>query len=188
MSVGRSYVERIIELDWDGLRQLWAAIEDRQTPGWPPGKAFEHLVLRAFQLDGAEVRWPYAVRGVGPVESREEIEQIDGAVYAKGLWCLVQSKDTEDRVNVQPIAILRNQLLRRPSPAIGLLFSVGGFTSPAQVLAGFLAPQTILLWNRDDIGYCVERQQVRSPLLRKYRACVEEGRADHSLLAEEEKP
>lgn len=185
MSVGKSHVGRITELDWDGLRQLWAAIKERETPDWPPGKAFEHLVLQAFKLDGAEVRWPYTVRRVGPVASGESIEEIDGAVYAKGLWCLVQSKDTQDKATVEPIAKLRNQLLRRPSPAIGLLFSVGGFTYPAQLLAGFLAPQTILLWNRDDIEYCLKNKRICDPLLLKYRACIQEGRVDYNLREEE---
>jgi hypothetical protein len=38
------------------------SIEAGNTSGWAPGKAFEYLVLRAFQLEGAEVRWPYSVR------------------------------------------------------------------------------------------------------------------------------
>lgn len=178
------YLERVSKLDWDGLRTLWSSIRERRTPDWSPGKAFEYLILRAFQLDGADVSWPYEVREVGGIQSREAIEQVDGAVFARGLWCLVESKDTGDEVNVEPIAKLRNQLLRRPSSTIGLLFSVGGFTDPARVLASFLAPQTILLWDCDDIDYCVRNELVCDPLLRKYRVCVEEGRPDHSLLVE----
>ena len=176
-----SHVERIRSLDWQELRELWSAIKEQDTPEWPPGKAFEHLVLRAFEIDGADVRWPYQVSRVGSVELPKALEQIDGVVYAAGLSCLVESKDTTNEVNVEPIAKLRNQLLRRPSPAVGLLFSVAGFTSPAQVLAGFLAPQTILLWGGDDVEYCLRNERICDPLLRKYRACVEEGRPDHIL-------
>jgi hypothetical protein len=184
MAGERALVERVRQLDWHGLAQLWAGIKDRRTADWPAGKAFEHLVLRAFQLDGAEVRWPYEVRGVGGVESPDAIEEIDGAARVEGLWCLIESKDTREPANVEPISKLRNQLLRRPSATVGLLFSVAGFTDPALVLASFLAPQTILLWNQDDIGYCVDNQRICEPLLEKYRICVQEGIVDHNLLAE----
>ncbi len=176
--------ERVSKLDWDGLLTLWSSIREGCTPEWPPGRALEYLVLRAFQLDGADVTWPYEVRAVGGIQSREAVEQVDGAVFARGLWCLVESKDTGDEVNVEPIAKLRNQLLRRPSSTIGLIFSAGGFTDPARVLASFLAPQTILLWDRNDIDYCVRNKRVCDPLLTKYRVCVEEGRPDHDLRVE----
>jgi len=69
--------QRMIEsLGWDGLRELWENIQQDNTLGWDSGKAFEYLVLRAFQLDGAEVTWPYEVSLFG----EEVIEQIDGAV------------------------------------------------------------------------------------------------------------
>jgi hypothetical protein len=55
---------------------LWADIEARQTPSWDAGKAFEYLIIRAFQLDGAEVKYPYSVRLLG-----EELEQVDGVIY-----------------------------------------------------------------------------------------------------------
>ena len=40
----------------------------------------------------------------------DEVEQIDGIVYAEGLACLVESKDQIKAVNFEPIAKLRNQL------------------------------------------------------------------------------
>jgi hypothetical protein len=36
------------------------------------------MVLRAFELDGAEVKWPYRVKLFG-----EEVEQIDGVIYSE---------------------------------------------------------------------------------------------------------
>lgn len=88
MPTEAEYEARVNTLDWDGLQTLWEAIERRDTPDWEPGRAFEYLVLRAFQLDGAQVRWPYSVRLF-----EEEVEQIDGAIYHDGLSCLVESKD-----------------------------------------------------------------------------------------------
>ena len=116
MTAQESCIGRVTQLDWAGLRALWGQIQSRETPGWEQGEAFEYLVLRAFQIDGASVSWPYTVW-----HGRQAIEQVDGAIASDGLWCLVESKDTQDRVNVEPLAKLRNQLSRRPSPTIGLL-------------------------------------------------------------------
>lgn len=77
-----SNVNKIQKLDWAGLRSLWVRIIAGSTPGWKSGKAIEHLVLRAFELDGAVVAWPYTVQMRGA-----EIEQIDGAIYCGGLSC-----------------------------------------------------------------------------------------------------
>jgi hypothetical protein len=135
------YVNRVRQLDWSGLRRLWKEIEAGSAAGWPPGRALEHLVLRAFELSGATVRWPY------PVSIAEEtVEQIDGAVHVHlhGLSCIVECKDTAGPINTDAIAKLRNQLLRRPAGTIGLMFSRSGFTHSATVLAEFLAPQCVL--------------------------------------------
>jgi hypothetical protein len=163
------YVERVRRLDWHGLRVLWRRIE-LGTTGWPPGKAMEHLVLRAFELSGAEVRWPFRVDFDGQL-----IEQIDGAVYVDSLSCLVECKDTSDRMDAKVLAKLRNQLLRRHSGAIGLLFSRSGFTRAALTLAQFLAPQTILLWTGKEIAYLLDREDFAAALRQKYRHSIEMG-------------
>jgi hypothetical protein len=163
-------------LQWDGLRALWENIEKRDTPQWEPGKAFEFLVLRAFQLDGAEIKWPYRVQLFG-----EEVEQIDGMIYCTGLSCLVESKDLTDNVAIGPIAKLRNQLLRRPAGAIGLVFSRTGFTDPARLLAHFSLPQTILLWNGEEVRYALNNGTICELLLLKYRVCVEHGLPDYDV-------
>jgi hypothetical protein len=37
---------------------MWEVLCSRDDlPGWLPGRALEYLVLRAFQLEGAEVTW-----------------------------------------------------------------------------------------------------------------------------------
>jgi hypothetical protein len=170
------YVERIRKLDWEGLRSLWQQIETRSTPSWTDGKALEHLVLRGFELGGATVQWPYEVRVAG-----EPMEQIDGAVHFGSLSCLVECKDTAEKVNVEPIAKLRNQLLRRHASSVGLLFSTGGFTESALTLAQYLAPQSVLLWKGAEIAFHLEREDFCSALLLKYRHSIETGVPDHDL-------
>jgi hypothetical protein len=150
------------------LFALWQAIAAKNTPGWPPGRALEYLVLRAFALEGAEVRWPFSVQDAG-----EELEQIDDVIYLAGFACLIECKDIKAKVNIDPIAKVRNQLLRRPGQTIGLLFSTSGFTEAAQVLARFTAPQTILLWTGSEIDYCLQNQYFSQGLMLKYRWCVE---------------
>jgi hypothetical protein len=61
MPTNEEYEARIKKMKWPQLRRLWEALENRDTPDWEPGKAFESLVLRMFDLDGALVRWPYEV-------------------------------------------------------------------------------------------------------------------------------
>jgi Restriction endonuclease len=170
--------ERMIKcLQWDGLRSLWNNIESRNTSGWESGKAFEYLILRAFELDGAEVKWPYRVKLFG-----EEVEQIDGVIYSTGLSCLVESKDFADKpVDIAPIAKLRNQLLRRPASTIGLVFSRTGFTDPATHLSYFSLPQTILLWDGEELKYALEREVICELLTLKYRVCVEDGLPDYDI-------
>ena len=59
------YRDMASALSYAGLVELWEAIEARNTPGWEPGKAFEYSILRAFELEGAQVTWPYSVEFSG---------------------------------------------------------------------------------------------------------------------------
>ncbi|MCI0487943.1 MAG: restriction endonuclease [Blastocatellia bacterium] len=180
MTTARRYERKISGYDWDKLQELWRAIKRGRTPGWRQGKAFEYLVIRAFELDGAEVRWPYSVR-IG----KDELEQIDGVVYTGGLACLVECKDKATRVNIEPIAKLRNQLLRRPGAVIGSVFSREGFTEPAITLAHFTSPQTILLWTGEEVEYVLERRNISQALVTKYRICIEKGVPDYNITIED---
>ena len=163
-------IERIRAHRWPELQELWRLVVLGETPDWGAGKAMEHLVLRAFELDGADVVWPYGV----PLHG-EQVEQIDGAVYCGGLSCLVESKATTDKVNIEPIAKLRNQLLRRPPGVLGLVFSRSGFTEPALTLAQFMSPLNILLYGPEEIERLLEKRQMVRRLLIKYRRCVEQA-------------
>jgi hypothetical protein len=180
MPTDAEYEAMIGSLGWDGLRELWEAIQRRETPGWDEGKAFEYLVLRAFQLDGAHVRWPYRVRLF-----EEDVEQIDGVIYCSGLSLLVESKDLAGRVAIEPIAKLRNQLQRRPASTLGIVFSHGGFTEPALMLAQFISSQNILLWSGDEVEYALQHGMICEFLTRKYRFCIERGLPSFNIRAGE---
>ena len=163
-------IARIRQLDWDGLRDLWDRSARGPVPGWPPGRAFEYLILRAFELDDATVRWPFEVTLGDAV-----VEQIDGVVYAGHLSCLIEAKDTAGPVDIDALAKIRTQLARRPGGTLGAVFSRSGFTAPAVALAGYFAPQTVLLWNGEEVTECLQEKAISSALVAKFRECVEHG-------------
>jgi hypothetical protein len=171
---------KIQALEWAGLRDLWGKIQARDTPDWEPGMAFEYLILRAFQLDGALVRWPYRVDLQGEI-----VEQIDGLIVAAGLHAMVESKDQKDPIAIAPIAKLRSQLMRRPSATIGMIFSTSDYTGPALVLASYLAGQTILLWYAREITLASTREEILPLLEAKYLGCVKNAISDTDTTNEE---
>jgi len=83
------YQKKIKKLSHAGLFSLWKKIEagTTDTDGWAKGKAMEYLIIRAFELEKAEVRWPYDVSLDG-----ETVEQIDGIVHLDWGSFLVESK------------------------------------------------------------------------------------------------
>lgn len=182
MPTEQEYAVHVGVLEHNGLVALWESIKAGHTDdsNWSPGKAFEYLVLRAFQIEGAEVCWPYSVHVSGMV-----VEQIDGVVYTEGLACVVESKDWKDQTGFGPIAKLRSVLLRRPVGTVGLLFSRSGFTEAARRLAEFLAPQTILLWSGTDVTYALTRETMIDGLRLKYRYAIEHALPEYRLTEEE---
>jgi len=178
MAGDAQYAEAICRMGRDELLALWEQIVAGNTPGWAAGKAFEYLVLRAFELDGAEVRYPFEVEVRGRV-----VEQIDGAVYAMGLSAIVESKDHAGEVDYGPIGKLRNQLLRRPAGTMGLMFSRTGFADSARILAQFCAPQMVLLWEGAEVEQALKDAGMVRGLWLKYRKAVETGIPDHRLEA-----
>ncbi|MDZ8050592.1 MAG: restriction endonuclease [Aulosira sp. ZfuVER01] len=180
MTTDAEYQARIITYDWDDLIILWSEIKAKDTSNfWDKGKALEYLVLRTFQLDGAEVAWPYSVKIQDTI-----VEQIDGVVYTDSLACLIECKDETKEVNIEPIAKLRNQLLRRPATAIGSVFSRSGFTEAAVTLTGFVAPQTILLWGGQEIEYSLTNKCICKFLVKKYRFCVQNCIPNYDITTE----
>jgi len=182
MATDEAYKQRIKTHDYSALTILWNEIisDNAMDMGWNSGKALEYLVIRAFELSGAEVTYPYQV-----TLSKQVIEQIDGVVYYKGLSCLVESKEyQQDAVNFEPIAKLRNQLMRRPAATIASVFSLSGFTEPALTLSNFISPQTILLWEKDEIAYGLQNNNMGDCLWMKYRCCIEHGISNYNVISQ----
>lgn len=175
------YTSRIRTMGWARLRAFHDRLITGRLEDWDPGKAFEYLILRAFELEGAVVTWPYVIR-LSPSETGGDTEQIDGAVYVDGLACIVEAKDTASTVPIDPIAKMRNQLLRRPSSSVGLIFSRGGFSQAALSLIRFVGPQTILLWDGEEVSHALKHRAFREGLQKKYRLSVEQGLDQHDLL------
>lgn len=173
------YVAKVSPLDWDGLNDLWVQIQKRKTPGWAAGKAMEHLVLRAFQLSGADVIWPYSVHLEGQV-----VEQVDGMITCDGITCMIETKDKGADINVEPLAKIRNQLMRRPAGVVGSIFTSTGFTSPAKTLAQYMAPHAILLWQGAEVGYLLEKQDFVGALKKKYHWLMQHGLPDYDVREE----
>jgi hypothetical protein len=176
MTTEAEYKERILGYASNQLLELWNEIKTNETSTWEPGKALEYLIIRAFEVEGAEVTYPYSVR-VGTTI----VEQIDGAVYTDALSCLVECKDYSSNIAIDPVAKLRNQLLRRPASVIGIVFSTTGFTEATEVLAQFTVPQTILLWDGSEIEYALKSQFMRRGLIKKYRYCIERGLPNYNI-------
>ncbi|MBI2301937.1 MAG: hypothetical protein HYU66_23795, partial [Armatimonadetes bacterium] len=112
--------------------------------------------------------------------TRRAAEQIDGGVYLGGLACLLQSK-TGNQVDYEPIAVLANQLRRRPSSVVGAVFSLHDFTPAALTLARFTAPQTVLLWQGAEFALALRNSVCVAGLVWKYRQAIELGIPDASL-------
>ena len=68
-------INRVRRYDWAKLEGLWKRIKAGTATGWSPGKALEYMFVRAFELSGAEVVYPYnnKVRRIN--------EQFDGFVF-----------------------------------------------------------------------------------------------------------
>ena len=178
-------------MDLAGLRTLWGQIQANDTPGWEPGKALEYLIIRAFEVEKAHVKYPFKVASPlrlleqdGKYRAPKSFEQLDGAVFADGLACLVECKDGADVEDMEPIAKLRLRLERRPVTTIGLVFSRAGFSVAAKLVAQFLSPLNIILWDGNDIDLCLRQGSFRQGLVNKHRVAVAEGRPTLSLLEE----
>ncbi|MCU0352569.1 MAG: hypothetical protein MUD08_02330 [Cytophagales bacterium] len=181
MATDDMYRQRVKAYDYAALLVLWEEINiNDATDGWESGKALEYLVIRAFELSGSEVTYPYQVKF-----SKQVIEQIDGVVYHKGLACLVECKEyQQDAVNFEPIAKLRNQLMRRPAATVASIFSLSGFTEPALTLSNFVSPQTILLWEKDEIEYGLKNKNMSHCLWIKYKYCIEHGISNFNVISQ----
>lgn len=178
MPTAAQYERQVRCLRRPGLKALWLQIKSGATPNWDPGKALEYLVVRAFELEGAIVTYPYEVK-----DGRRTIEQIDGVVYVDYLTCLLETKDHAKTMDHDPIADLRDQLQRRPPAVIGCCISTSGFTLNARMRAILAAPQRILLWETSEIEYALTKSRMCRGLHAKYRHCVEKAMPDFNIKA-----
>lgn len=112
--------------------------------------------------------WPFRVDYDGT-----NVEEIDGAVYVDFLSCLIEAKDHGEPVDFEPIAKLRGRLARRPSLAIGVVFSRTGFTRPARIMSRFLVSQPILLWDGGEFSRALSASRMCEGLRAKFRYAVE---------------
>ena len=173
----RNYVEDIQKKDISQLLRMLQDISNGvSAKNWPPGIAFEHIVLRAFEMEQATVSWPYSVRLGNKI-----LEQIDGAVYWGGLACLVESKDYNSPINIEPIAKLKTQLSRRPASTLGIVFSRYGYTGPAKELTRQLHPLNVLLWEYEELEQCISSRTMCRALSTKYQYAVEFGIPDYDI-------
>lgn len=151
----------------------WALIKKRkEVSGWAPGKAFEYLVIRAFALEGMDVRWPFEVTYP---QRWGTMEQMDGVVYVDKRPFLVESKDMSEPIAIEAIAKLRFRLERRPPGTMALLFSVGGFSTATEVFAQFASPLNVLLWTGSDMDAALRSATVVAGLRQKLAYAIEYG-------------
>jgi len=173
------YINKITELkSTTDLVQFWEKVKQKDTPLWQNGKALEYLIIRAFELNGANVSYPYEIYKNG-----KPFEQIDWFVYVNNLSCLIECKDYEnEKADFTPLAKIRSQLLRRPSQTIASIFCLAGFTEPATILATYAAPQTILLWEGSEINYVLNNNCICDSLTKKYKVFTERCVPDYNTL------
>ncbi len=170
--------DTIHDMKWDELVQTWKKREQKEIKDtWGQGKFFEYAIIRAFETEGAQVRYPYIVHShhIG-IEGNRVLEQIDGAIHVDGLSVIVESKDYKKKnIDIEPLAKLQVRLRRRPSQVIGCLFCDSNMSWPAQALIETLMPHTILFWSKRDIEYCFEHHCFVEGLHLKYRGVIEYG-------------
>ncbi len=155
------------------LIRVWEKVKAKHLlAGWPPGRAFEYLVVRAFEIEGATVRWPFQVKYP---EEFGVVEQIDGVVYSGDRAFLIESKDLLEPAAIEAVAKLRFRLESRPPSVMGIVFSVNNFTLPTVVFARFASPMNVLLWSREDLDYALSRGKMRDGLARKLQHASEFG-------------
>lgn len=162
------------------LRSLWHQLRAGSAAGFPSGKAFEFLLVRAFQIDGAEVEWPYDVPTIGPGATASH--QIDGVVHFAGLALLLEAKHWNGNVDFAPIAKLAAHLRRRPANTMGIVFSAQGFTDPARESVLLSGSCQILLWEGDEIEWAMSQSgRFTEGLLTKYRQAVKQALPDFHI-------
>lgn len=172
------YYEDIKTFNRKELLSLWNSIKHRTEKS--DGKEMEFLFLRAFELEKAEVVWPYLVYDtVG--SSKQILEQIDGVIYSDGMSFLVESKDRRDKSDFTLISEFRDKVCKRPGGTMGIFFSKNGVTPPA-ITKLENQMQFVLLWEGAELDSPLKEGCMREGLIEKYRFSVEQGHPYFNLL------
>ena len=158
-------IATIRSYNWPKLKKFWTQIKVGNTPEWASGKALEYMLVRAFDLEGAEVVYPYN----NEVHSAKE--QFDGYVFVKelGAGFLIECKDWNDKVTFDELAKLHGRLTYRMPSTYGIFLSKTGFTPSAVELMFMMHPHNILLWSYDEIDECFKNQKFMKALKYKYQ-------------------
>lgn len=175
------YRDRVLALGHAGLLKMWAAIcRGAPLPGWPRGKALEYLILRALQLEGVEVTWPYRVYRQQP--QQQQVEEIDGAAHFDGLTCLVECKARARLTDIAPIVKLKAQVMRRTRQTFGAVFSVSRFSPGALSLVEMLPPADVVLWEGPEIDRALRKRWLYEGTRRKLRYAAKGGMVNVNLI------
>ena len=161
----KTMISTIRSYNWAKLAKLWLQIKNGDTPGWSFGKALEYMLIRAFDLNGAEVAYPYNNRVVNSKE------QFDGYIFVPelGVGFLLECKDWKTSVSFDELAKLHSRLSYRMPSTYGIYVSKNGFTSSAVEMLYMMHPHNILLWSFDEIDECFKNQKFLKALKYKYQ-------------------
>jgi hypothetical protein len=175
VGVEKEYAKRVQGMGPVEIRVLWERVKAREPlADWPPGRALEFMLLRAFQLERARVVWPYV----------NDTEQLDGAIHTDGLACIVETKDHAESIGFAAVAKLALQLQRRPGAAVGLLFSSSQVSLSVAEAVRVHPIRNILLWKGSDIDLALQHG-MRAALRIKWRRAVERGELSYWLRKED---
>lgn len=95
---------------------------------------------------------------------------------------LVQSKFWPSRpIDYADLALLIDQVGKRPSGTLGLFFAPFRVSKPAIVGAGGSNPIRMLLFQREDLEWAIRRRDMMGLVRRKWRLAVQFGRFDYEL-------
>jgi len=161
----KKLIKRIQGYDWAKLERFWQKIKNRTTPKWSSGKALEYMLVRAFDLEGAEVVYPYNNIVLNAKE------QFDGFVFVRdlGVGFLIECKDWQDKVAFDELAKLHGRLTYRMYSTYGLFLSRNGYTPSAVEMMYMVHPHNILLWEFDEIDECFKNHKFLKALKYKYQ-------------------
>ena len=62
-----------------------------------------------------------------------------------------------------------------------MVFARSGYTDPAKVLARYITPLSVLLWELRELELALQRSNLREGLWIKYRYAVERGMPDYNV-------